>query len=730
MQTGVCTSGTRCCCDNGTMPCPTPAGPVCCTDCLACDRTSNGFACVSTCPTPQTCVEGVCECPGAEPPCQGVCCGGCQICDANGCEFCPEDQICVGNECACPPDRQPCGPACCDPAQGQTCRNGICVCVSGDPSCQGACCNATRCETCGPEGCEQGCTGPCEACVEGVCGEVTCADDGDPCTSNVCDPARGGCVADPIPGCCRSDDDCPDDDDPCTDSVCEKSVCTQPPAPDTTPCDTGNPCSTGDHCDGEGRCVPGSARPNGTDCGACKVCQSGACGDKCPNPQTCDPVSEACLCPNGAAPCEGGARCCEEQIDACLVCGPADTCVDACGPCADCDGGECRTRCTACERCTDTGCAPDASQDGADCGGNATCCNGQCLDPCPPPKQRTADCGCACPDITCPNPGEVLNPETCLCEGGDPCACTRLPINEFCQDHAECCSGLCQEESCACKSAGGCACDFECCGVCGPDGACVCSPAGGTCVRGGGNEGCCAPAVCGEESRCCLLDAIEGFGDPCTADDECCSRVCEGGVCRSCREEGGSCAAGELCCRGNCGPEGTCSCTPPTGACSSSFDCCFGADCIAGLCCLPTAIERPGDPGVCPECCSGVCDGEGCRCIPDGGACDAVTGAFCCSGSSDCVGGRCCSRHGGGCAAAADCCNADRACVGGRCCIGQGGSPGQCDDPASGAAALCCEGLGCSGFFCCAPPGGACTPGRTPGDRECCSGICANGVCG
>src|SRR5262249_42167216 len=111
----------------------------------------------------------------------------------------------------CVADRLPC--------TIDTCQGG--TCVAGPPSC--------------PEASGGGAEGTCTSfgCVPSGLPSL-CQDDGNPCTADRCDGARGG-VHDPPPGPA-----CPDDGDACTTAVCSAAPCTHP----DRICDDGAPCPT------------------------------------------------------------------------------------------------------------------------------------------------------------------------------------------------------------------------------------------------------------------------------------------------------------------------------------------------------------------------------------------------------------------------------------------------------------------------------------------------------
>lgn len=84
-------------------------------------------------------------------------------------------------------------------------------------------------------------------CCSSTC-EITnvgaaCTDDGNPCSTDVCDVA--GSCSHPAG---NEGGACPDDGDQCTDDLCASGVCTHPTFPDGTSCEDGEPCTVGDTC--------------------------------------------------------------------------------------------------------------------------------------------------------------------------------------------------------------------------------------------------------------------------------------------------------------------------------------------------------------------------------------------------------------------------------------------------------------------------------------------------
>jgi hypothetical protein len=253
----ACTAAGRCVgtplpCDDGN-PCTDDA----CNPSLGCVRTNNAAPCSdgNPCTTGDVCRGGVCV---AGTACNdGVACTA-DSCGPTGCVFTPMNALCTA---------MPGGT--CDRATG--CQY---------PSCTAAtCAPANACET-------ARCDGP--TCVRTP---VVCMDDGNPCTTELCDPAAG-CVtvANTLP--------C-DDGNRCTlTDVCEAGRCV---GRNPDPCNDGNPC-TGAACDP----VRGCTHPitAGAPCGPTTGCSrlecdgAGACitvNDPCTGPGDAQCVSYECL---------------------------------------------------------------------------------------------------------------------------------------------------------------------------------------------------------------------------------------------------------------------------------------------------------------------------------------------------------------------------------------------------------------------------------------------------
>jgi MYXO-CTERM domain-containing protein len=351
---GVCLAGTPLDCDDGNICTADQCDPV---DGCENGALPDGSACPDSdlCNGDETCQAGVCQA-GTAPDCDdlntctqdgcdaltgctntavadGTACDGglcgsssCQagVCTPTDPDFCENGDPCTDNSCdpasGCLYNPTPDGTLCpdgdvCDGTE--ICQAGVCqetiplVCNDDNPCTEDSCDPVT--------GCTNVDLADGTACGDGACGSMICAsgqcvladpdvcDDGDPCTADSCDDA-GGCqhapAADGTPcpdaDACNGEETCQsgvcqagapldcDDSDPCTQDTCNAaSGCVHT----DSSCDDGNPCTT-DFCDQENGCV-NQDKPDGWECGDCKICSSGACAD--------DPD-----CENGGCGCGSG----------------------------------------------------------------------------------------------------------------------------------------------------------------------------------------------------------------------------------------------------------------------------------------------------------------------------------------------------------------------------------------------------------------------------------------
>ncbi|MFH1529332.1 MAG: hypothetical protein ABIK09_01215 [Pseudomonadota bacterium] len=577
-----------------------------------------------------TCADNPCEDAGDIPGCGGVCeiatWLGDSICDVNfdcaemnwdngDCEPpCEPVQTCaaVAVECGphpeCPldPDAD-CGT--CDPGFG--CVDGLCVegaCEDeGDiPDCD---------DLCGPENwladgfCDDGTFGYNFACEEFNWDEGDCAPPCEP--TQTC--AEAGVACGPHPECPLDPDaDCGtcEDGSFCTeDSLCEVCDCGDMVC-DFDEC--GNPCG-----DNEGECAAGA-------------CWDGACYDGAGCEVSDGPGCDGCGCEACVFAldtyCEETAwdgQCIQECILYCGGCGDQAGCGDGacdfpenCNTCADdcaCPAG---LACGFSEDLLEFECLEGSCEDGMEVG----CCDGDVLNICLPGLGFMAFncvddgnvCGWADDELNLPRyycgPAELMLDEDP--SGTYPAACDDFTCTPDCTD-LEC--GL----------------DPICGTECGPcDDGDLCED--GTCVPPCDPD--CTDAACGDDDGCgglCDGDCPEG-------------EICNAGVCEDCvpdctdlecgpdlvcGEECGPCGDGQICnagvcedctadCAGlDCGPDPVCGFE--CGPCGEGFSC------DAGLCVedLPPMDSCEGNCGVYAEDALCNCDTE---CFEVGDCCEDI----------------------------------------------------------------------------------------------------------
>ena len=225
-------------------------------------------------------------------------------------------------------------------------------------------------ETC--DGLDNDCNG---ATDDGAC------DDGNPCTSDACQPADGKCSHGNLPDgpcdadgtVCTADDACKGgscaagkpvecgDDNACTDDACDAAAgCVH--LPNKVSCDADNDvCTVGDAC-AEGTCGKGDVKScddaNGCTGDSCDS-KTGGCEHKALVGQACDD-GDTCTTGDVCAEAKGGACVAGKSTDcddsnACT----ADICAPATGKCANApiDGNHCDdgNACTSAEVCDQAG---------------------------------------------------------------------------------------------------------------------------------------------------------------------------------------------------------------------------------------------------------------------------------------------------------------------------------------------------------------------------------------
>jgi hypothetical protein len=315
---------------------------------------ADGTACTSgdACDGKGSCVAGtvVCECQ-SDADCaakeDGDLCNGTLFCDKGGPK--PTCKLNPATLLACPNvDDTACQKNLCQPKTGQCVVQAVpagAPCSDGEPctggdGCDGkGACAPGSAQLCGCKsdadcsGFDDGdlCNGS-YVCAAGACaftGKALLCDDGNPCTTDSCDPLQG-CAAVPIAGCatCTSAGSC-DDGNACTVESCVQGVCVGVPAP--LPCDDGNPCTTGDTCK-DAACAGtgfGSSCDDGDVCTLGDACQGPIC--KGSAAKVCDDASvctaDSCDAELGCqfAPLPDGVSCTSVAGGACL----AGSCVGA-----------------------------------------------------------------------------------------------------------------------------------------------------------------------------------------------------------------------------------------------------------------------------------------------------------------------------------------------------------------------------------------------------------------
>ncbi|GMV39431.1 MAG: hypothetical protein AMXMBFR64_11470 [Myxococcales bacterium] len=188
-----------------------------------------------------------------------------------------------------------------------------------------------------------------------ACGGAAACDDGNPCTTDACDPAKG-CVHTDNGALCNDGDACTVAD------TCDAGSCGGNPLA----CNDGNPCTT-DSCDPAKGCVftaNSAACDDGDACTAADACAGG-------------------VCKGAALSCDDGDPC---TVDACVAGGCTHTASAACAPAplcvsnAQCDDGNPCTKnwCDAAMGCLSRP-VSGACDDGNACTSNDRCWSGQCV---------------------------------------------------------------------------------------------------------------------------------------------------------------------------------------------------------------------------------------------------------------------------------------------------------------------------------------------------------------
>ena len=397
----------------------------------ACD---DGDGCTEdTCdPVTGDCSYGDVECPASDEPCLVAVCqapAGCALVaggEGGGCDDanpCTSDDVCQGGICV--GGGNPCD-------DGDLCTVDICL---DDGGCEHEAvdCPADPDQPCKKASCsaDEGCLllkikfgTPCEDglvctvdtyCQGGICqkGGPNLCDDGDPCTSDSCAEALGGCQ--------HADVSCPTPSDPCLVAVCDGvGGCAEVPGNDGASCNDGDVCTIGD------------------------ACAAGVCGgtpDDCDDGNAC--TDDACV---PGAGCHATTVICAEPVEACheSFCDETDGCLTV----GSLDG----TSCDDGEVCT----LDDECLDGACVGG---------LDDCDDGNACTTDAcvlgeGCELETVVCPEPDEQCL--TAVCDTNDGCGVEALDDGNSCNASDGCSSASCESGACVEAPTPGCGVHAQC----------------------------------------------------------------------------------------------------------------------------------------------------------------------------------------------------------------------------------------------------------------------------
>ena len=465
-----------------------------------------------------------------------------------------------------------------------------------------------------------------ETCLAGVCvaGTLLNCDDGNPCTVDSCDPVAG-CQPAQAP-----------DGTPCSDpsvcngqETCQAGACT---AGTALTCDDGNPCTI-DTCDAVLGCRHaavgnGISCTDGNACNGGETCQNGACTPgtalNCDdvNPCTVDSCDASLGCQHAAL--ADGSFCLDGS-----VCNGSETCqagICTAGTALNCDDGN---------ACTTDGCNAIGGCTHAPIGGCQTCTvNSDCNDanPCTTDvcsggacQNNTVANGTPCADGTVCNGAETCQAGACTagsalnCDDGNPCTTDTCDAVAGCQ-HPAVTDGTSCADSTVCNGA-------ETClsGVCSPGSPLNCDD---------GNP--CTADSCNAIAGCQYVAATDGTpcpdGTACNGAETCLSGACVPGIPLNCDDL-------NPCTTDSCDP--ALGCLNPALAdgtpCPDGTVCNGDEICSAGTC-------MPGTPPFCSDgnaCTTDTCDPTlGCQYLPvgDGTVCD--DGDTCTTGDS-CQAGTC-----------------------------------------------------------------------------------------
>lgn len=693
---GSCTPGTDRECDDG-KPCTLDlCSPT--IGCYTTPITEPDIPCTTTdpCIIGATCQNGLCvgerrDCEDGDPCTDNYCDSNDGLCKKrNNSAPCEDGNFCTVND---------------------YCKTGVCTggsardCSDTDPCTADFCVSGTGCvndQITGCQHCPSGLDSECDSpyvCKVGICDMSTdplgrCVwiadpcDDGNTCTSGVCNEFTGVCSYTALSGPCDDSNPCTlndqcnvstrmcvgvavtcNDNNICTDDYCDTADGICKTTPNSAPCDDGDPCTVEDTCSG----------------GTCSISTTMNCedGDPCTD-NFCDPFSGLCHQTVNSADCEDSDPCtvgdyCE--LGQCLTGSPK-----YCG-----DGNECTN--DSC-RADDGECLHEANT-GAACGASNKCilsgvCNseGSC-----DAVYKTCNDNNVCTTDSCvPSTGNCLfSPNTLGCDDSN--ACT---VND------KCFSSVCSGTELTCND------DIDCTlDSCDTATGCVFEPRNDQCDDG--NE--CTTDVC-DPLLGCVNTPLDNAGawecsddNPCTLTDTCVDGQCVGTP--------KNCADTLICTKDTC--------NSVTGACENTYftgPCDDGNPCTAGETCNTGGVCGNGTTVTCSDgiaCTTDYCQqGVGCVFAPIDSACNdqnlctqdlCLPGSGCqhppvtiptsCDDNSACTSGDTCDLNLGTCVGKIKDCDDSNVCTTDSCNT----STGACVH--SPAASVCDDNLGCTtGDYC------------------------------
>ena len=508
-QAGKCASGKAITCDDGN-PCTddkcTPATGLCgfsanikpCDDgnkCTLDDRCNNGKCKPQKqlgCDDKNPCTVDKCD------PKTGKCShakGSGKCDDGNKCtdkDVCGKDGKCNGALKACD-DGNPCTKDGCDPKTGCIAKNADGAPCSDNAKCIKGSCKAGKCAATGAKGCND--NNPCttdkcdgkkgcvytagkdgmtckdgskcvdaSTCKAGKCvpGKKADCDDGNPCTTDTCDP-KVGCSWGANTNKCNDGNACTGND------ACANGQCAGKKIDAEKACGDGNGCTKAS-CDPKkgcsntkitGACDDGSVCTKGEACkdGKCQGGTNNKCDDgKQCTKDSCNPKTGACSWGASDGPCDDGNKCtsagkCNNgkcQTGPAKSCDDKNTCTkDSCnaktGACVHSMAGAVGTKCDDGNKCTkDTKCASTGK-----CEGKAEVCddgNACTKDVC---NAATGKCGFSANDGATCDVGPCTTGDSCKngkCNAG---------TSKSCNDGNSCTVDSCDNKTGKCSYSNG-----------------------------------------------------------------------------------------------------------------------------------------------------------------------------------------------------------------------------------------------------------------------------------